>query len=103
MSILMEVNIPSLDIPLFVTDLSDNVLSAARVHADKTPTREIWLLCSVVAALVNMVISILGLTRFTNSINLPAHQVDIKLSYYVHLVNLILNRLSISKQILPEP
>ena len=96
MRVLVKLNIPSLDVPLLFADLPHYMRSTARVHSDQTPTGEVWLLIRVVLALVNVIISILGLTRFADSVNLAAHQIDVELAYYVHFVDLVLNCLTAS-------
>ena len=94
--VLVKLNIPSLNVPLLFADLPHYMRSTARVHSDQTPTGEMWLLIRVVLALVNVIISILGLTRFTDSVNLTAHQIDVELANDVHFVDLVLNCLAAS-------
>ena len=101
--VLMELNLRILNVSLLFANLPRYMRSAASVHTDETAAREMWLLCSVVFALVYVIISILGLTRFTDSINLAGHQIDIELANDMHLVNLLLNCPAASKQIFSEP
>ena len=71
-------NLPRHDITLLLPDLPDNMLSAAGVHSNETAAAEVGLPFGVVFALVNVIVSVLGLTRFANGINLSTHQIDVE-------------------------